>query len=162
MKTFNELFRHQVKDIYAAEKQLTDAIPKVIDAVNDKRLRNTLESHLDETRMHMEKIRSICGELDVNPGNMICEAMRGIILECEHMAGEEGDPDVRDAGIIACMQRVEHYEISAYGTAVRYARELNHEEIASQLQAILDQEYHADQLLDDLAEGRINKMAIKN
>jgi len=159
MKTLKDLFEHEIKDIYSAEKQLTEALPKMVKAATDSKLKDAFSGHLEETKKQFEEIQAICEELDIKPTSTKCKAMAGLIKECEGMIKEDGDADVKDAGLIACAQRVEHYEISAYGTSVRFAKELGHDKIAKQLQTILDQEYNADQKLDDLAEGRINKKA---
>lgn len=159
MKTLRDLFNHQLKDLYSAEKQLKESMPKVIEAASNERLKNTLRSHLKETENHYSAVRQICDDLDINPGNLVCDAMKGLVSECEHMAKHDAVEDVKDAGIIACVQRAEHYEISAYGTAVRFARELEMSDVADKLQTILDQEYKADQSLDDLATSRINAEA---
>lgn len=159
MKNLQELFEHELKDLYSAEKQLTEALPKMAEAATDAQLAKTFSAHLEETKEHLERITSICHELGVNPGNTKCDAMEGLIEEGESMIKEDAPGDVKDAGLIACAQRVEHYEISGYGTAVRFAKELGHSNIAAELQKTLDQEYHADQLLDDLAEGRLNRKA---
>ena len=159
MKNLSDLFEHELKDLYSAEKQLTDALPKMVEAASDAALKDAFSSHLDETKQHLELISSICDELGINPGNTKCDAMEGLIKEGEHMIKEDADADVKDAGLIACAQRVEHYEIAGYGTAVRFAKELGHGSIADKLQKTLDQEYNADQKLDNLAMNRINAEA---
>lgn len=159
MKNLQDLFEHELKDLYSAEKQLTEALPSMVEAATDAKLTEAFSEHLEETKEHLERVRKICDELDVNPGNSKCDAMEGLIKEGEGMIKEDAPGDVKDAGLIACAQRVEHYEIAGYGTAVRFAKELGHDEIATELQKTLDQEYNADQLLDDLAEGRLNQKA---
>lgn len=159
MKNLQDLFEHELKDLYSAEKQLVDAIPKMAEAASDKKLQQAFSDHLEETKEHLERISSICETLGVNPGNTKCDATEGLIEEGEDMIKEDAPGDVKDAGLIACAQRVEHYEISGYGTAVRFAKELGHDDIAAELQKTLDQEYEADQKLDNLAEGRLNARA---
>lgn len=159
MKKLQDLFEHEIKDLYSAEKQLVDALPKMVEAASDSELTKAFSDHLEETKNHFESIKKICDELDINPTSTKCKAMEGLIEEAEGMIKEEAQKDVKDAGLIACAQRVEHYEISGYGTAVRFAKELNKKDIAKQLQTILDQEYNADNLLDKLAENRLNKQA---
>ena len=160
MKTLKDLFEHEIKDLYSAEKQLVDALPKMVKAASDKKLHEAFSNHLDETKEQFESIQNICDQLDINPTSTKCKGMEGLIEECEGMIKEDADSDVKDAGLIACAQRVEHYEISGYGTAVRFAKELGHTSIAKQLQTILDQEYNADQKMDNLAQGRLNKEAM--
>ncbi len=159
MKNLQDLFEHELKDLYSAEKQLTEALPKMVKAATDSKLVQAFSDHLEETKEHLQRVDDICRELGVNPGNTKCDAMEGLIEEGEGMIKEDAPGDVKDAGLIASAQRVEHYEISGYGTAVRFAKELGHDKIAAELQKTLDQEYKADQHLDDLAEGRLNRKA---
>lgn len=160
MKNLQELFEHELKDLYSAEKQLTEALPSMVEAATDAKLAEAFSEHLKETEEHLERVRGICEEIGINPGSTKCDAMEGLIEEGEDMIEEDAPGDVKDAGLIACAQRVEHYEIAGYGTAVRFAKELGHDSIASELQKTLDQEYHADQLLNELAEGRLNQKAV--
>ncbi|CDF80319.1 conserved hypothetical protein (DUF892) [Formosa agariphila KMM 3901] len=159
MKTLKDLFEHQLKDLYSAENQLIKALPKVAKKASDSALKKAFESHLEETKAHKERIKEICDELDIKATGETCKAMKGLIKEAESFMEEAEDKEVMDAGLIAEAQRVEHYEISAYGTAVRYAKELGHKDIAAKLQKTLDEEYDADNKLDKLAEGRLNKKA---
>ena len=159
MKTLQDLFEHQLKDLYSAENQLLDAIPKVLDKVSDSDLKNSIASHKEETQKQKERIKDICDELGIKPTGSECKAMKGLIEETNHFLKEDADADVRDAGIIANCQRIEHYEISGYGTAVKYAKQLGHRDIAEKLQMTLDEEYSADEKLDKLAENRINEKA---
>src|SRR5680860_327623 len=160
MKNLKELFEHQLKDLYSAEKQLIEALPKMESNANDSELKEAFGSHLEETKGQKKRLEEICEELDIDPNGEKCKAMEGLIKEAEGFIDEAGDDDVMDAGLIAEAQRVEHYEISGYGTAVRYAKELGHDDIAKKLQETLDEEYKADQTLDDLAEGRLNREAM--
>ena len=160
MKTLEELFEHQLKDLYSAEKQLIEALPKMKSNANDSELQDAFASHLEETKGHKKRLEEICEELDIDPDGEKCKAMEGLIKEAESFIGEADDDDVMDAGLIAEAQRVEHYEISGYGTAVRYAKELGHGDIADKLQETLEEEYAADDKLDELAEGRLNEEAI--
>lgn len=160
MKNLEELFEHQLKDLYSAENQLLEALPKMAENANDKKLKQAFKDHLEETKEQKSRIESICRELNISPSGETCQAMKGLIKEAEGFIEEAETDDVMDAGLIAEAQRVEHYEISGYGTAVRYAKELGHTEIADQLQTSLDEEYAADNKLDKLAEGRLNEEAI--
>ncbi|MGB5943426.1 MAG: ferritin-like domain-containing protein [Leeuwenhoekiella sp.] len=160
MKNLEELFEHQLKDLYSAEDQLTKALPKMIKNAEDKQLKDAFESHFEETKGHKKRLEEICKELKIKPSGEHCNAMEGLIKEAEGFLKEVKDAEVKNAGMIAEAQRVEHYEISGYGTAVRYAKELGHKEIAKKLQKTLDEEYAADEKLDRLAEGRLNKEAI--
>ncbi len=159
MKNLEDLFEHQLKDLYSAESQLVDAIPKMVKAAHDSQLKKAFENHLEETKTHKKRLEEICEELSIKPTGEECKAMKGLVKEAESMISEKANDEVKDAGLIAEAQRVEHYEISGYGTAVRFAKELGHDSIAKKLQKTLDEEYNADQKLDDLAERRLNVKA---
>lgn len=116
---------------------------------------------MEETKKQKERLEKVCDELGIKPGGETCKAMKGLIKEAEGFIEEDASKEVRDAGLIAEAQRVEHYEISGYGTAVRYAKELGHDKIVTLLQATLDEEYAADDKLNDMAEDRLNKKAKK-
>ena len=160
MKKLEDLFEHQLKDLYSAETQLIKALPKMQKAANDAELKKAFEKHLVETLTHKKRLEEVCEELDIKPSGETCKAMKGLIEEAEGMIDEKADKDVKDAGLIAEAQRVEHYEISAYGTVVRYAKELGHKQIASKLQKTLDEEYKTDEALTALAEKRLNVKAL--
>jgi ferritin-like metal-binding protein YciE len=159
MKTLEDLFEHQLKDLYSAEKQLVEALPKMVDNANDSDLKKAFKNHLEETKKQKSRLEEICEKLDISPTGETCKAMKGLIKEAESFIDEAEDDEVMDAGLIAEAQRVEHYEISGYGTAVRYAKELGHKDIAKKLQTTLDEEYDADNKLDKLVENRLNKKA---
>ena len=160
MKNLEELFEHQLQDLYSAEDQLTEALPKMAKKAKDAKLKQAIENHLEETKEHKIRLEEICEELDIDPKGETCKAMKGLIKEAEDFMDDADDDDVLNAGMIAEAQRVEHYEISGYGTAVRYAKELGHSEIAEKLKMTLDEEYNADKTLNDLAENRLNQKAI--
>ncbi len=159
MKDLKELFEHQLKDLFSAESQLIKALPKMAKNANDDKLKAAFENHLEETKEHKSRLEAICKELNISPSGETCKAMQGLIKEAESFLEEDASAEVRDAGLIADAQRVEHYEIAGYGTVVRYAKELGHKDIAAKLQKTLDEEYDADNKLDKLAEGRLNKKA---
>lgn len=161
MKNLSDLFEHQLKDLYSAESQLIKALPKMAKNASDSKLKKAIEDHLEETKEQKERLKEVCSELGIKPTGEECKAMKGLIEEAESFLKEKADDDVKDAGIIAEAQRVEHYEISAYGTAVRFAKELGHKDIAKKLQKTLDEEQKADTDLNKMAEGRLNKQAIK-
>ena len=161
MKNLKDLFEHQLKDLYSAESQLIEALPKMVkNATNDK-LKKAFETHLEETKGHKKRLEEICDTLGIKPTGEKCKAMEGLVKEAESFLKEDTEKDVRDAGLIAEAQRVEHYEISGYGTAARYAKELGHNDIASKLKKTLDEEYKTDDLLTKMAESRVNKEAKK-
>lgn len=159
MKNLNQLFEHELKDLCSAEQQLCDALPKVIDTVSNDKLRTAFENHLQETKGHLEKVQAICNELNLQTDEK-CKAMEGLVKEAESMISEDADADTKDAGLIACAQRIEHYEIAGYGTARHYAKRLGHDDIASRLSEILEQEKDADEKLNDIAIESINEKAM--
>jgi len=161
MKNLQDLFEHQIKDIYSAEKQLVDVLPMVNKAANSTKLKKEIVSHMKQTEKHFNTIQKIGDKLDINPTNTKCDAMAGLIKECKGMSKKKADADVKDAGLIASLQRIEHYEISAYGTARQYAEALGHKRITKSLRRILEQEQKADTKLNKLAINSINKKALQ-
>ncbi|MEX2531466.1 MAG: ferritin-like domain-containing protein [Gemmatimonadota bacterium] len=159
LKTLEDLYVHELKDLYSAEKQLSEALPEMVKAANSPQLREAFASHLKESEQHFEKVHQLLQNLDENPGSTKCKGMEGLLEEAGDAIDEKASPAVRDAFLIAAAQRVEHYEISGYGTARAYARALGREADAKVLNQILDQEYAADNKLDKLAEGSINDAA---
>ncbi len=160
MKTLKDLFEHQLKDLFSAESQLIEALPKVANKANDSELKNAFENHLEETKGQKKRLQEICDELEISSKGETCKAMKGLISETESFIEEASDGEVMDAGLIAEAQRIEHYEIAAYGTAVRFAKELGYNNIARKLQETLDEEYDANGTLNKLAENKLNKKAV--
>lgn len=160
LDSLRDVFHEQMKDIYSAEKQLTEAMPDLIKAASSTKLKEAFESHLEETKHHMETVRKILDDMDVNPGNTKCDAMEGLVEEARAMANKKGDKDARDAGIICAAQKAEHYEIATYGSLRTWAKMLGETDIADTLNELLDQEYSADNKLDKLAENYLNEKAM--
>jgi len=154
--SLEELFEHELKDLYDAEIRLTDALPKLADKASSPALRRAFENHVRETEKHVERLRSIFENLGIEAEREKCDAMTGLIKEGGHVLDAEGDPNVLDAALIAAAQRAEHYEIAAYGTARAFARQLNNEYAAELLEQTLDEEKAADQKLTMIAEGSVN------
>lgn len=155
LSALHDVYVEQLKDMYSAEKQLVDALPKMAETASTAELRQAFESHLYQTEQHLELVRSILDELDENPGNKVCVAMRGLMEEGSEVMKKKGAPKARDAALILAAQKVEHYEIATYGGIRAYARTLGYDDAASTIDQILDQEYNADQRLDDIAEGGV-------
>lgn len=160
MKNLKDLLEHELKDLYSAESQLIDALPSMAKGANHPALKKAFESHLEETKEHKERLSQACRILGINPGNTVCNAMKGLIEEGEHMLEEEADEEVRDAGLIGCAQRVEHYEIAGYGTAGYYAKMLGEDEVAGLLAETLEEEKDADEKLNDIAIEKVNQLAV--
>ena len=153
LRTLNDLFVDQLKDLYNAEQQLIRALPKMASAASNDELREAFAHHLTETQDHVRRITDIFGGMGVSPGGETCEAMEGLIREGDKVIAAQGDPAVKDAALIAAAQRVEHYEIAAYGTARTLASELGLSNAESMLDDTLDEEAEADKLLTKIATG---------
>jgi ferritin-like metal-binding protein YciE len=147
------VFTEQLADLYSAERQLVVALPKVQQAASDEGLREALAHHLEETRSHVGRLEEIFGQLGTEVPDETCEGMRGLLAEGEKIMAMPGEPVAKDAALIAAAQRVEHYEIAAYGTARALAGQLDHGEAANLLDLTLDEEANADKLLSKLATG---------
>ncbi|CAM4147620.1 YciE/YciF ferroxidase family protein [Zobellia nedashkovskayae] len=160
MKTLNDLFEYQLKDLYSAETQLLAALPDIMEHANDEGLKQVFENQLEDTKEQKSRIENICDELSISPTGETCQAMKGLIKEAKHFIEEVENDEVMDVGLVAEIQRVQHYEISGYGSAVRFAKELGLRKIAKTLQKTLNEEYDADDTLEKFAETRLNKKAI--
>jgi ferritin-like metal-binding protein YciE len=157
--SFNDLFVDQIEDLYDAEQRLTKALPKLAEAARSSQLKQAFQSHLTETEGHVRRLEQIFREMNTEPKRETCEAMKGLIAEGEEMIKAHGDPDIKDAALIAAAQRAEHYEISGYGTARSFARRLGLTQAASLLQQTLDEEKAADEKLNNIAESSVNVKA---
>jgi ferritin-like metal-binding protein YciE len=159
LNSFNDLFVQQIEDLYDAEQQLTKALPKMIDAANSPQLKQAIQSHLQETEGHVSRLEQIFREVNRDPKRETCAAMKGLISEGETMIKAKGDADVKDAALIAAAQRVEHYEISGYGTARAFARRLGLNQAVTLLDQTLQEEKAADEKLNSIAESGVNQQA---
>jgi len=151
LPTLDKLFEDQLKDIYNAESQIIKALPKISKRASSGKLKEALTSHLQETRGQVERLDRIAESLGRKLTGKKCKAMEGLIEEGAEVLEAEGPGAVIDAAIIAAAQRVEHYEISAYGTARALAEQLGHEEIAELLQETLEEESAADEKLSSIS-----------
>src|SRR4026208_670873 len=157
--TLHEAFIEELRDSYDAENQLLQALPKLAKAAASTDLRAAFETHLEQTRGHVERLEQVFESLDEKPRGKHCEGIAGIIEEGKAIMEEEFDDATMDACLIAAGQRAEHYEMAAYATLVAWARALGHDEAAELLQQTLDEEKAADEKLSGLAEGGINQSA---
>ncbi|MGI9181953.1 MAG: ferritin-like domain-containing protein [Longimicrobiaceae bacterium] len=161
IKSLDDLFVHELKDLYSAEKQMVQGLQKLAKKASREELRTAFEQHLEETRNQVQRLEKIFEGLDWSPRGEKCEGMAGLIQEAEGVMDDTEDPDVLDAALIAAAQKQEHYEISGYGTARTYAQMLGNQEAARLLQQTLDEESAADERLNKLAEGMVNWEALK-
>ena len=161
LKALNDLYTEELKDLYSAESQLVVALPKMAKAASSPILKQAFEAHLEETKGHVKRLEQIFETLKGSPKGKKCKAMEGLVEEGAELIKEKADfePEVVDAGLIGAAQRVEHYEIAAYGTVRTFAQQLGYQEAARLLQQTLDEEEAADQKLTALAVGRINQAA---
>jgi len=160
IETLQDLYVEELKDIYSAEQQILKALPKMVAGANHNNLKRAFEEHLEVTRGQVQRLETIFAEMDEKPTGKKCKGMEGLLEEGSELLKEEGDPDVKDAGLIGAAQKVEHYEIAAYGTARNMALQLGLESHAELLQQTLDEEGETDKILTGLAEGGVNKDAL--
>jgi ferritin-like metal-binding protein YciE len=159
LKSLEDLFVHLLKDMYYAEKQILKALPKMAKKADSDELRQAFEHHLKETEGQVDRLEQVFELCGIKAAGKTCPAIKGILEEGAEGMKDAKDPDVLDAGMIADAQAVEHYEIARYGTMIAWANQLGMGDAAHLLQQNLDQEYGADRLLTDLAEGRLNRQA---
>jgi ferritin-like metal-binding protein YciE len=157
--TFEDLFLHQLQDVYYAENQITKALPKMIDKATAPALKKGFETHLRETEGQIERLERIFGLIGEKAKAVTCPAIDGIIKEANEVAAEIADKAVLDAALIASAQAVEHYEITRYGTLIAWANQLGRSEVAAILKETLDEEYATDDKLTAMATGKINAKA---
>jgi ferritin-like metal-binding protein YciE len=159
IKTLDDLFVHTLQDIYYAENQILKALPKMIKKVGDPQLREALKEHLEQTKTHVERVEQVFAMHGAEAKAIDCPAIDGIIEEADEIAGDIGDKQVLDAAIVAAAQAVEHYEITRYGTLATWAKQLGREDCAAVLVETLEEEKEADEILTDVAKGRVNAEA---
>jgi ferritin-like metal-binding protein YciE len=152
----------QLRDLMNAEEQLIEALPKMADAAHSPELKSAFQTHLAETRGQKTRLEQAFRMLGKEPQSETCDAMQGLVSEGQEVIGLNGDPDVKDAALIAAAQRVEHYEIAGYGCARTFARRLGHNDVAALLQETLDEEANADKILTHVAETGINAVAARS
>lgn len=158
-KTLHDAFLDELRDTYDAERQVTKALPKMIKAATDPDLRSAFERHLEETRGQIERLEQVFEALGEKPRGKRCEGVAGILEEGKSIMEEDFDDVTMDASLIASAQRVEHYEMAAYGTLVSWATVMGHEEAVGLLQETLDEEKAADEKLTGIAEAGVNQEA---
>ena len=160
LKTLNDVFAHELQDLHSAEQQLVEALPKMAAAATDEKLRTAFQEHLGETREHVQRIEEVCSQVGVSAHGEPCKGMMGLIREGDEIVSASGDPATKDAALISAAQRVEHYEIAAYGTARTLAGELGFDDAKELLDQTLDEESNADSLLTKIATGGLFRSGI--
>ncbi len=160
--SLDDLLVEQVQDLYDAEKRLCEALPKMAEAASCPDLSGAFGEHLEETKRQVQRLEEVFSLMDLKPSRDACDAMKGLISEGEEMIEAKGDDDVRDAALIAAAQRVEHYEMAAYGTICALAKRLGRDDIVALMQATLEEEKQADGKLTSIAEGKVNLAAARS
>lgn len=161
IETMDDLFLEQIEDLYDAEKRLVKALPKMAKGATSTQLRNAFESHLEQTKRHVNRLEQVFNQIGKSPKAKTCDAMKGLIDEGEDAMSSIDNKPLCDAGIIAAANRVEHYEIAAYGSAKAFARCLGLTEAASLLEETLHEEKEADQKLTNIAKTGVNDEALQ-
>jgi ferritin-like metal-binding protein YciE len=160
METMSELFLHFLKDVYYAERQVSKALPKMAKAAQSPQLRQAFTDHREETQHHIERLQKVFEILGKRAQSVTCEAINGLIEECEELLEEAKQPSaVRDAGLIACGQAVEHYEMARYGALISWAKLAGQKDVVTLLEETLAEEKKADTMLNQLATSEINTKA---
>jgi ferritin-like metal-binding protein YciE len=161
MNSLKDLYIEQLQDLYSAENQILKALPDMEKKAQHNGLKDAFREHHRVTEQQVKRLEEIFDDLGESPKGHHCKGMEGLIKEGQEMIKEDGDSDVIDAGLIAAAQRVEHYEIAGYGTVRTFAERLGHSNHVSLLQRTLDEEGETDKKLTQLAEGVINKDAMR-
>ena len=160
LETLKDLYVEQLKDLYDAENRIMKELPKLVETANSSELKNAFSEHLEQTRGHVTRLEQIFQEMGDKAQGETCDGMKGILDEGGHMAKEDAPADVKDAGLISAAQRVEHYEIAAYGTVGSWAERLGDRNAASLLRQTLKEEEAADKKLTEIAEKSVNTQAV--
>lgn len=159
LKNLEALFLEELRDIYSAESQLVKALPKMAKAAASAELKDAFTTHTEETKEQIARLDQIFQEIGKSPRGKKCMGMEGLLAEGDEMAKEKGEPEVKDAGLISAAQRVEHYEIAAYGTARTYAKMLKNKTAEQILKQTLEEEKMTDKKLNKLALQSVNPRA---
>ena len=159
MKTLDDLFMHFLQDVYYAERQLMKALPKMAKSAQDTALKDAFTTHREETAHQIERLEQVFEHVGKRAHGIPCEAIKGLIEEAEEVLSDSEAGAVRDAGLLACGQAVEHYEMARYGALIAWAQAAGHSDVVRLLQQTLEEEKKADKLLNDLAMKQINKRA---
>jgi len=156
LESLKDLYLEQLRDLYSAETQIIQALPRMAEAATSADLRKGFNDHLRQTEEHVRRLEQIFQDLQESPKGQTCEGMKGLLKEGSEMMRMRGEPSVLDAGLIAAAQRVEHYEMAGYGTVRTYAEMLGKTQHVSLLERTLQEEEQTDERLTELAESHIN------
>ncbi|MCU7496787.1 MAG: ferritin-like domain-containing protein [Ignavibacteria bacterium] len=159
--SLKKLYLDELRDLVSSESQIINAMPKMIQAASSKELKNAFNEHLDVTKRQLDRLKEIFRNMNESPEGKSCAGMEGIIREGQEIIGQATNSEVKDAGLIAAAQRIEHYEIAVYGVVRTYAEILGDEDSRDLLQNTLDEEKETDKKLTELAVNSINVEARK-
>ncbi|MDX2162165.1 MAG: ferritin-like domain-containing protein [bacterium] len=159
LNSLRDLLIDNLKDLHSAETQITKALPKMAKAASSPQLKQAFELHREQTQQQVERLEQILTQMGASKAGKKCKGMEGLIEEASELLEEEGEPSVIDAGLIGAAQKVEHYEIAGYGTAIAHAQQLGELNVAGVLQQTLAEEEQTDAKLTSLAESMINNQA---
>jgi ferritin-like metal-binding protein YciE len=159
LDSVRDLLLEELKDLYSAETQLVEALPKMAQAASSPELQSAFKQHLNETQQQVSRLEQVFQQLGQDPGGETCDAMKGLVKEAQHFLTAQGAKEVIDAGLIGAAQRVEHYEMAGYGTARTLAQQVGENQIASLLQQTLEEEGKANEKLTAIAEKNVNPSA---
>jgi ferritin-like metal-binding protein YciE len=160
INTLADLYLEQIRDMHSCERQIIKALPKLARAANHPKLKKALEEHLEQTKVHLERLDLILGDLDKTAGRQVCAAAAGLMVEADGVIENDGDEEARDAGLICAAQKVEHYEIASYGCLRTYATRLQRGNDVKLLEKTLEEEKNTDVALTKLAMSVINDAAM--
>jgi ferritin-like metal-binding protein YciE len=159
LESLHDLFVHELQDLYSAENQLLEALPEMAAAAQSAELKSAFQRHWEETKGQVKRLEDVFRELEESPGDETCMGMQGLIEEGSDLIDEDADPTVKDAGLIVAAQKVEHYEIAAYGSCCVFAETLGFDRVKQLLKETLAEEEATDKKLSHLAESVINVQA---
>jgi ferritin-like metal-binding protein YciE len=162
LHTLEDLLLAQIEDLYDAEQRFAKALPNLAEAATSLELKSAFQDHLRETEQHVARLKEVFDLFGVSPSRLACKGMKGLISEGDEVIAAEGEPEVKDAALIAAAQRVEHYQIAGYGSARTFAHELGHYDIARILQKTLAEESATDKLLTEIAQSAVNPAATRS
>jgi len=158
--SLNDVFQHELKDLYDAEMRIVEALPQMAEKASNPKLKQAFEQHRRQTETHVQRLESVFKHCGLEPDRVKCDGVAGIISEGSDILSAEGDKDAIDAALIGAAQKVEHYEMASYGTARTFARRLGDNYAADLLEQTLDEEKETDQKLTEIAESAVNPASV--
>ncbi|MCK8495072.1 ferritin-like domain-containing protein [Spirosoma sp. RP8] len=162
MKTLQKFMEHTIQDLYSAENQILEALPQLMEHAQNDQLRQAFQLHQQQTEKQVERLEQIAQQMGIDPDGETCLAMQGIIEEAQDLLAQLEDGQVADAAIIGAAQKVEHYEIAAYGTARTLAQQAGQDQIADLLEQTLSEEKETDEKLTTIATSQVNQKAAQS